>query len=153
MGKVQNWDTHDDNFPKLKSRLLPPLDQGVAALLDDLEATGDLEDTLVLMMGEFGRTPKISKVGQAKNPGRDHWASCFFGFFAGAGVRGGRVLGKSDKLGAYPASTPYSPEDVAATVYHLLGVDPAVEVRDRQDRPVRLNRGEVIQSLFTGTVE
>jgi hypothetical protein len=144
MGRVQNWDTHGDNFRRLKSELLPPLDQGVAALLDDLQASGLLEDTFVMVLGEFGRTPKITGTG------RDHWAPCFAGMFAGAGVRGGKVIGRSDKIGAYPATTPYSPEDIGATVYDILGVNPAVEVRDRQDRPVRLNRGKVIRSLFTG---
>jgi uncharacterized protein (DUF1501 family) len=150
MGRVQNWDTHGDNFPRLKNSLLPPLDQGVAALLDDLEANGLLDDTLVLMLGEFGRTPKISKQGSSKSAGRDHWAACFFGLFAGAGVRGGQVIGKSDKIGAYPITPPYSPDDLGATVYHVLGVDPGSEVRDRQDRPVQLNRGQVMHSLFTG---
>jgi uncharacterized protein (DUF1501 family) len=150
MGRVQNWDTHDNIFPKLKTRLLPPLDQGVAALLDDLETTGLLDDTLVLMLGEFGRTPKISRMPKAKTVGRDHWAPCFFGLFAGAGVRGGQVIGKSDKIGAYPVTTPYSPNDVGATVYHLLGIDPASEVRDRLGRPVRLNQGRVIEALFSG---
>lgn len=150
MGRVQNWDTHGENFPRLKDKLLPPLDRGVAALLDDLEATGLLADTLVLMLGEFGRTPKITTMPGAQTPGRDHWAPCFFGLFAGAGVRGGQVIGKSDRIGAFPATTPYTPDDVGATVYHLLGVDPAVEVHDRQQRPVRLNRGEVMQALFTG---
>lgn len=150
MGRVQNWDTHGDNFPRLKNRLLPPLDQGVAALLDDLEATGLLDETLVVMLGEFGRTPKISAQRAGQNPGRDHWAACFCALFAGAGVRGGQVIGKSDKIGAHPTTTPYTPDDVGATVYHLLGVDPGCEVRDRQNRPVRLNRGEVMRSLFTG---
>ncbi len=144
MGRVQNWDNHGNIFPTLKNRLLPPLDQGVAALLDDLDATGLLSETLVMVLGEFGRTPKIS------NAGRDHWAPCFSGIFAGAGVQGGQVIGKSDKIGAYPATTPYSPDDIGATVYHVLGVDPTSEVRDRQNRPVQLNRGQVIQSLFTG---
>jgi uncharacterized protein (DUF1501 family) len=144
MGRVQNWDTHGDNFRRLKSELLPPLDQGVAALLDDLQASGLLEDTFVMVLGEFGRTPKITGTG------RDHWAPCFAGLFAGAGVRGGQVIGRSDKIGAYPATTPYSPDDIGATVYDILGVNPAVEVRDRQDRPVRLNRGKVIRALFTG---
>jgi hypothetical protein len=150
MGHVQNWDSHSDIFPTLQRRLLPPLDQAVAALLDDLEATGLKEETLVMMLGEFGRTPKITTMPPAKTVGRDHWAPCFFGLFAGAGVRGGQVIGKSDKQGAYPATTPFTPDDIGATVYHLLGVDPATEVRDRQDRPVRLNRGEVMQCLFTG---
>jgi hypothetical protein len=144
MGQVQNWDSHSDIFPTLKKRLLPPLDQAVAALLDDLESTGLMDETLVMMLGEFGRTPKLT------GSGRDHWAPCFFGVFAGAGVRAGQVIGKSDKIGAYPATTPYSPDDIGATVYHVLGIDPSVDVRDRQDRPVRLNRGEVIHSLFTG---
>jgi uncharacterized protein (DUF1501 family) len=150
MGRVQNWDTHSDNFPKLKKNLLPRLDQGVAALLDDLGASGLLEDTLVVMLGEFGRTPKISRMGKASTVGRDHWAQCFFGLFAGAGVRPGQVIGRSDKIGAYPLTNPYSPDDVGATVYHVLGVDPGSEVRDRQGRPVRLNRGQVMQALFTG---
>jgi hypothetical protein len=150
MGRVQNWDTHGDNFGRLKNSLLPPLDRGVAALLDDLEATGLLDETLVLMLGEFGRTPKVGGQPGSRAAGRDHWAPCFFGVFAGAGVRGGQVIGKSDKIGAYPATTPYSPDDVGATVYHVLGVDPACEVRDRQDRPVQLNRGNVMQCLFTG---
>jgi hypothetical protein len=150
MGRVQNWDTHSHNFVRLKGQLLPPLDQGVAALLDDLEATGLLEETLVVLMGEFGRTPKISQLPGVRQPGRDHWAGCFFALFAGAGVRGGQVIGRSDKIGAHPVTPPYTPDDLGATVYHILGVDPAVEVHDRQDRPVRLNRGEVMRALFSG---
>jgi hypothetical protein len=150
MGRVQNWDTHGDNFTRLKKELLPPLDRGVAALLDDLTATGLLDETMVMLLGEFGRTPKIGGQPGSKGAGRDHWAPCFFGLFAGAGVRGGQVIGKSDKVGAYPATTPFSPDDVGATVYHVLGIDPASEVRDRQDRPTQLNRGSVMQCLFTG---
>jgi Protein of unknown function (DUF1501) len=152
IGRVQNWDHHGNVFPKLK-RMLPPLDQGVAALLDDLEAHGLLDDTLVMMLGEFGRTPKLSMQPGERRPGRDHWAPCFFGLFAGGGVRGGQVIGRSDKIGAYPATTPYSPNDIGATVYHVLGVNPASEVRDRQERPIQLNRGEVIQPLFTGRAD
>jgi hypothetical protein len=150
MGHVQNWDTHGDNFPRLKNDLLPPLDRGVAALLDDLEARGLLGETLVLLLGEFGRTPKISTLPGSPTAGRDHWAACFFGLFAGAGVRGGQVIGRSDKTGAYPVTTPYSPDDVGATVYHVLGVDPGAVVRDRQDRPAQLNAGTVMEALFTG---
>ena len=150
MGRVQNWDTHGDNFTRLKNSLLPPLDQGVAALLDDLSSSGLLDDTLVMMLGEFGRTPRISKSSPTAVPGRDHWAPCFFGVFAGAGVQGGQVIGRSDRIGAYPVTPPYSPNDIGATVYHVLGVNPSAEVRDRQNRPVTLNRGEVIQALFTG---
>jgi uncharacterized protein (DUF1501 family) len=130
--------------------LLPPLDHAVAALLDDLESTGLVDETFVMLLGEFGRAPKLTTQGGNPRPGRDHWAPCFFGLFAGAGVRGGQMIGKSDKIGAYPATTPYSPDDIGATVYHMLGVDPASEVRDRQDRPVQLNRGQTIEALFTG---
>jgi hypothetical protein len=152
MGRAQTWDTHGDNFRQLKNRLLPPLDQGIAALLDDLDATGHLSETLVVLISEFGRTPKIGTQQNIAIPGRDHWAPCFCGLFAGAGVRGGQVIGRSDRIGAFPATTPYSPDDLGATVYDVLGVDPASEVRDRQGRPVRLNRGEVIAPLFTGAV-
>jgi uncharacterized protein (DUF1501 family) len=150
MGQVQNWDNHGDIFGTLRNRLLPPLDRGVSALLDDLAATGLLDETLVLMLGEFGRTPRVSAPGGSGAPGRDHWAPCFFSLFAGAGVRGGQVIGRSDRVGAFPATVPYAPDDVGATVYHVLGVDPGAEVHDRQGRPVRLNRGEVIRALFTG---
>jgi hypothetical protein len=150
MGRAQTWDNHGDIFNTLKKRLLPPLDQAVAALLDDLDASGLLDETLIVLLGEFGRAPKISTQPGARAPGRDHWAPCFTGLFAGAGVRGGQVIGRSDKIGAYPATTPYSPDDVGATVYQVLGVDPAAEVRDRQDRPVQLNRGEPMTALFTG---
>ncbi|MBX9582515.1 MAG: DUF1501 domain-containing protein [Gemmataceae bacterium] len=145
MGRVQNWDNHGGLFGRMKKDLLPPLDRGVSALLDDLAERGMLDDTLVIVAGEFGREPKVNK-----QAGREHWASCFSGLFAGGGVRGGRVVGRSDKTGAYPATTPYSPDDLGATVYHVLGVDPASEVRDRLDRPVQLNRGEVIRALFVG---
>ena len=143
MGRVQNWDTHGDQFKRMKSQLLPPLDAGVSALLDDMNDRGLLDDTLVMMLGEFGREPKVNK-----GAGREHWAPCFCGLFAGAGVRGAQVIGKSDKSAAYPATTPFSPDDVGATVYHLLGIEPASEVRDRQNRPVTLNRGHIIQPLF-----
>ncbi|HEY3964711.1 MAG TPA: DUF1501 domain-containing protein [Planctomycetaceae bacterium] len=149
IGNAQNWDNHGDIFPTLKKRLLPPLDQGVAALLDDLGNSGLLDETLVMLLGEFGRTPKLNSTPR-QAPGRDHWAPCFFGLFAGGGVRGGQVIGKSDDIGAYPVTMPYSPDDVGATVYSLLGVNPAAEVHDRLGRPVQLNRGSVIEPLFTG---
>jgi len=146
MGHVQTWDSHGDLFQTLKKRLLPPMDQGVSALLDDFESRGMLNDTLVMMLGEFGRTPKINA-----GRGRDHWGPCFFGLFAGAGVQVGQVIGRSDVTGAYPATRGFSPNDVGATIYHLLGLPPEVEVHDRLGRPVRLNRGEVIESLFSGS--
>src|SRR6185436_18128654 len=119
IGRVQNWDNHSKIFPTLKDRLLPPLDQGMAALLEDLESHGLIDETLVIMLGEFGRTPKINA-----DKGRDHWGHCFFGLFAGAGVHGGAVIGKSDKVGAYPSSAAYSPNDLGATVYQALSIRP-----------------------------
>ncbi|QJX00719.1 Uncharacterized DUF1501 protein, type 2 [Frigoriglobus tundricola] len=148
MGRVQNWDSHGGLFNRLKKDLLPPLDSGVSALLDDMNDRGLLEDTMVMMLGEFGREPKINKDG-----GREHWAPCFSGLFAGAGVRGGQVIGKSDKTAAHPATTHYSPDDIGATVYSVLGIDPHSEVTDRLGRPVQLNRGRVIRPLFDGAAE
>ena len=148
MGRVQNWDSHGGLFNRLKKDLLPPLDSAVSALLDDMSDRGLLEDTMVMMLGEFGREPKINKDG-----GREHWAPCFSGLFAGAGVRGGQVIGKSDKTAAHPATTPYSPDDIGATVYSVLGIDPHSEVTDRLGRPVQLNRGRVIRPLFDGATE
>jgi hypothetical protein len=150
MGIVQSWDTHSHHFARLKDQLLPQLDVGVSALLDDLDVRGLLEETLVVMVGEFGRAPRISTLANETSPGRDHWAPVYSGVFAGGGVRGGQVIGKSDKLAAHPVTRSYSPDDIGATVYHALGVDPASEVRDRQDRPVRLNTGQVIAALYTG---
>jgi Protein of unknown function (DUF1501) len=152
MGRVQTWDTHSGNFKSLKGRLLPPTDQGVAALIEDLEARGMLEETLVVVTGEFGRTPRIGASTGNNNTkdGRDHWAAVFSAAFAGGGVRGGQVIGQSDRIGAYPASRPYTPADLAATIYRVLGVDPATELRDRLNRPIQLCTGEPISPLFTG---
>jgi Protein of unknown function (DUF1501) len=150
MGIVQSWDTHSQNFPRLKDKLLPPLDVAVSALFDDLAARGLFDDTLVVMVGEFGRSPKISTLRDETSPGRDHWAPVYSGVFAGGGVRGGQVIGKTDRFAAHPVTRSFSPDDIGATVYQALGVDPASEIRDRQDRPVRLTTGKVIQALYTG---
>jgi hypothetical protein len=149
MGIVQTWDTHVANFPRLRNNLLPPLDQAVSALLDDLEVRGLLDETLVVMLGEFGRTPRISELKPGDVPGRDHWPAVFPAVFAGAGVVGGQVIGKSDRLGAHAVSKTFGPPDLAATVYHALGVDPATELRDRLGRPLRLCSGEVMMPLYT----
>jgi hypothetical protein len=149
MGIVQTWDTHVANFPRLRESLLPPLDQAVSALLDDLQVRGLLDQTLVVMLGEFGRTPRISRLTPGDVPGRDHWPAVFPAVFAGAGVVGGQVIGKSDRLGAYPLSRSFDPTDLAATVYHALGVDPATELRDQLGRPWRLCSGEPIMPLYT----
>jgi hypothetical protein len=100
---------------------------------------------MIIMVGEFGRTPKINGTR-----GRDHWGPCFFGLFAGAGVQGGQVIGRSDEIGAYPVTTAFSPDDLGATVFHMLGIPADAEVRDRLNRPVRLNGGKVIDVLFSG---
>jgi hypothetical protein len=154
MGHMNHWDTHTNNCDQLKNRLLPPLDQGVSAFLDDLEAFGLLDQTLVIMVGEFGRTPKIGQ-SSVNDPnqktGRDHWAGVFSAMFAGGGVRGGQMIGKSDKIGAYPASRGYYPSDLGATIYEALGVEPASEVTDRLGRPLALNRGETMRALFDGS--
>ncbi|MSR57324.1 MAG: DUF1501 domain-containing protein [Planctomycetaceae bacterium] len=153
MGSMNNWDTHNNNFTQLKDRLLPPLDQGVSALLDDLSSSGLLDETLVVMVGEFGRTPKLG--GNVGTPsyvpdGRDHWAGVFFALVAGAGVRGGQVIGSSDKIAAYPASNPYYPSDLGATLFHSLGVDPRTIMKDRLNRPMHVSEGQPIAPLFTG---
>ncbi len=144
MGTMNNWDTHGQNFTQLKDRLLPPFDQGLAALLTDLETRGLLDQTLVVVTGEFGRTPKINPTA-----GRDHWSAVFSAVFAGAGVRGGQVIGASDASAAYPATRPYFPADLGATIYSTLGVDPESLVYDKLKRPHRLNAGEVIAPLYS----
>ena len=149
MGIVQTWDTHVANFPRLRNDLLPPLDRAVSALLDDLAGHGLLDETLVVMLGEFGRTPRIAPLTPGAVPGRDHWPFVFPAVFAGAGVVGGQVIGKSDRLGAYPVSRSFGPPDLAATIYQALGVDPNTELRDRLGRPVRLCTGEPITPLYT----
>ncbi len=138
-----NWDTHDDNFNTLK-RQLPALDAGVETLFRDLSERGLLERTLVLVTGEFGRTPRINK-----NAGRDHWGPAFSVLLGGGGIHGGRVLGKSDARAEKPASDPYSPEDLAATLCRQLGINPEDEFHTPDGRPVKIvNNGRVIQDLL-----
>jgi hypothetical protein len=127
------WDTHGQNFTKLKNELLPPLDLGFTRLLTDLTERGLLERTLLVVMGEIGRTPKIN--GGA---GRDHWEFCYSVLFAGGGTKGGFIYGASDKYGAYPSQNPVSAGDIIATIYHALGIAPDLELRDRLDRPIAL---------------
>ena len=146
----QAWDTHRDHFGLLKKALLPPFDRGFSALMTDFVERGLLDDTLVVVMGEFGRTPKIgqqvSNAGAAKD-GRDHWPYCYSAFFAGAGVPAGAVVGSSDKTGSYPSELPVGPADVAATVYTALGIDPATELIDGLGRPHTLCTGRPIDAL------
>jgi uncharacterized protein (DUF1501 family) len=151
MGIVQTWDTHVGNFPRLRDKLLPPLDRAVSALLDDLQGRGMLEETLVVLLGEFGRTPRVHPLAPGDVPGRDHWPAVFPAVFAGGGVLGGQVIGKSDRLGAHPISRSFGPPDLAATIYNALGVDPATELIDRLGRPLRLCDGEPIAPLYNGS--
>jgi len=147
----QAWDTHRDHFDLLKKALCPPFDRAFSALLSDFAERGLFEDTLVVVMGEFGRTPKLgyvtSNAGAAKN-GRDHWPYCYTVFFAGAGVNAGAIIGSSDKTAAYPKENPVSPDDVAATIYTAMGIDPASEIRDSQNRPYTLAPGQVIGGVL-----
>ncbi|MDB5312778.1 MAG: hypothetical protein JWO38_6980 [Gemmataceae bacterium] len=128
------WDTHGNNFKRLKGELLPQLDAAVSSLLGDLVDRGMLDRTLVCVMGEFGRTPKINTNGG----GRDHWNFCYSLVLAGGGVKAGYVHGASDRFGAKPSRNPVTPADVVATVYECLGVPPDLELRDRLQRPITL---------------
>ncbi len=148
LGNNEAWDTHQAAFPSLKNFLLPPTDKAVSALLDDLEQRGLLDDTLVVMAGEFGRTPRIFNIPGAKLPGRDHWGAVQTVFFAGGGVQGGAVIGASDKIGGYPAADPQTPENFAATIYHALGIPASAVWRDAADRPHFLYHADPIAGLM-----
>jgi len=146
------WDTHNRNFIDLKERLCPVTDRAFSALLDDLETRGMLDETLVVWTGEMGRTPRVgqSVVGGAGagRDGRDHWPHVFTSVLAGGGVRGGIVHGASDRYAAYPAENPTTPADLAATVYHCLGIDPHMLLRDRLGRPMTLCEGAPVSAIL-----
>jgi hypothetical protein len=142
MTMCDGWDTHSKNFEALESELLPMLDQSLSALIEDLAERGTLDETLIVVMGEFGRTPKINAAA-----GRDHWGSCQSVLLAGGGIRGGQVYGASDKIGAYPTSDPVDPVDIHATAFHCLGLDPRAVVNDHLGRPFSLSAGRVITAL------
>jgi hypothetical protein len=147
------WDTHNRNFIDLKERLCPPTDQAFSALLEDLQQRGLLDETLVVWTGEFGRTPRVGQGvpggAGAGRDGRDHWPGVFSSVLAGGGIKGGVIHGASDRFAAFPASDPTLPADLAATIYHCLGVDPEMLVRDRLNRPMALCEGKVIQNILT----
>jgi hypothetical protein len=132
----QAWDTHERNFPILRDNHLPHLDQVYSALMQDLDCRGLLDETLVVLMGEMGRTPKINA-----NGGRDHWTYCYSVLLAGAGVRGGSVYGASDSLGAYVKDKPARIRDICASIYHCLGIDPEMTVYDHGRRPIPVAHG------------
>jgi hypothetical protein len=141
-GQEANWDSHEKLFAR-HLQLIPPSDQALSALLEDLQTRGLLDTTLVVAMGEFGRTPKVNASG-----GRDHWPVCYTVVLAGGGVRGGSVYGSSDRIGAYPASDPVTPGDLAATIFWRFGIDLDLEVYDQTGRPFRLAEGQPLTPLF-----
>ena len=137
------WDTHKNNAPRVRDVLCPQFDNAFSALITDLAQRGLLDETLVVAMGEFGRSPKINPAG-----GRDHWGGVFSLALAGAGIGGGQVIGSSDKDGGSPKSRPLRPPDLAATIFHLLGIDPAGTFADPLGRPQLItNGGTVIREL------
>jgi Protein of unknown function (DUF1501) len=146
-GDNGGWDTHGfDNkpmYPILKNYLLPVTDQTLPTLLEDLDDRGLLDETLVVWVGEFGRSPRINNMA-----GRDHWPQCYTALLAGGGVKRGAVYGASDKNGAYPASDPARPEDLSATMFHLLGIDPKTEVHDAVNRPLPISTGSVLDGVL-----
>jgi hypothetical protein len=149
LGNNEGWDTHGDAFWRLRDKLLPPTDRALSALLDDLHDTGLLDSTLVVMAGEFGRTPKISLLPEHYDgPGRDHWGGAQSLFFAGGGVQGGNVIGRTDDIGAYPVTEPQSPENMAATIYTALGIPQTAAWHDDLGRPHHIYHGTPIPGLM-----
>lgn len=141
-GSGDMWDTHRDNFSRLKDRLLPVLDRGMSALLADLAERGTLDDTLVVQLTDFGRTPRVDK-----NAGRNHYPNVYSVALAGGGIRGGQVYGSSDANGAFPAEHACSPADIHATIFHALGISPRAELRDPLGRPLPVSDGNVLPLL------
>ncbi|MEY4568540.1 MAG: hypothetical protein RLY14_3510 [Planctomycetota bacterium] len=150
LGNDETWDTHGNAFPHLKDKLLPPTDVAISALLDDLSASGLLDETLVVVASEFGRTPKITLLPQHyKLPGRDHWGALQSVLLAGGGVTSGICLGKSDSIGGYPIDRPVTPEQFAATIYHCLGIPAESTWEDAEGRPHNIYYGEPIAELMS----
>ena len=146
----QAWDTHRQHFPLLKRSLLPMFDRSFSALIEDLHQRGLLQETLVVAMGEFGRTPRVGQITSgagADAGGRDHWPSCYTVMMAGGGVPAGAWVGSSDRFAAYPSENPVTPQDIASTIYKLMGLEPATEIRDHLDRPFALATGVPIQAI------
>jgi uncharacterized protein (DUF1501 family) len=149
----QAWDTHRQHFPLLKQSILPMFDRAFSALLEDLHTRGLLDSTLVVAMGEFGRTPRVGQITSsagADKGGRDHWPPCYTIMFAGGGMPPGAIYGASDSHAAYPAKDPVTPQDVAATIYRAMGLEPSAEVRDPLDRPFAISLGTPIEALVGG---
>jgi len=148
LGRGVSWDTHGDNFPVLKNKLLPPFDRALSALLDDMEESGLLESTLVVVCSEFGRTPKIFRLEKHyRLPGRDHWGAAQSVLLAGGGVQGGRVVGKTGRIGAYPTDDPLTPQNLAATIYDTLAIPRDAHWTDTGGRPYRVYERPPIRGL------
>jgi uncharacterized protein (DUF1501 family) len=137
------WDTHVDHYNRLKGELLPGLDLAFSALMNDLESRGMLEDTLVLVMNEMGRTPRF------EGDGRGHWGRAYTNFFAGAGIKRGNIVGKTDPIGATIADRPLTAKDILATIYHLIGINPHSTLPDHLGRPVPLTHdGSIVPEML-----
>ena len=147
LGNLSSWDTHGNAAEHLRDKLFPPTDRAVSALLDDLHERGLLESTLVVMASEFGRTPGISGGPSYKTPGRNHWGGAQSILLAGGGIQGGRVIGATDKQGAYPLHSPQKPENFAATIYQALGVPQTAAWHDASNRPHFVYHGDPIPGL------
>ncbi len=148
---VDAWDTHAANFGPLRNLHCPKLDSGLSALLEDLDERGLLKETLVVALGEFGRSPRlgVSTSGNTNSPdGRDHWPYCYTALIAGAGIRRGALYGKSDATGSSPIETPVHPTQIVATVYHALGIDPHTIVMNHLNQPRELVQAEPVTALF-----
>jgi uncharacterized protein (DUF1501 family) len=132
------WDTHWNHYPRMREELCPGLDMALAGLIGDLDARGQLDETLVLCLSEHGRTPRLNN---AAGGGRDHWSEAYSVLLAGGGIARGRVIGRTDRHAATVTERPVSPKDLLATAYHLLGIDPETTLTDRTGRPLPLVHG------------
>jgi hypothetical protein len=148
LGRNETWDTHGNAFPHLKNDLLPPMDRCISALIDDLDARGLLQSTMIVMAGEFGRTPRVSTLARFYElPGRDHWGAVQSVFFAGGGVRGGTVIGSSDRNGAFPQTAKQTPENMSASIFQALGIDRHAAWYDATNRPYHVYKADPIEGL------
>ncbi len=145
LSPFQIWDTHFDHFRLYNDNLMPELDRALSALISDLAERGLLDETLVIVMGEMGRTPKINT---SADGGRDHWGKAYSVLWAGGGIRGGQVVGATDRHAAFVQDTPARPDDIAATLYELLGIPHDLVLKDATDRPHRITEGTPIRPLF-----
>ena len=139
---ANEWDTHASNYPRLR-KMLPPFDASLAMFFQDLDERGLLDETLVVCLGEFGRTAKINE-----KAGRDHWPDCYSMVLAGGGIRRGEVYGQSNRTATYPIDRDVAPWDIAATMYHLLGLNPATHIQNRQGQPLPIAKGQVVEGLL-----